>query len=121
MRGNKSRSEINLDSQNSMLLVRNQFSFNALIRVMKVELFKFNVRKSFSEINPTVVAQNLRLPNRVGHHLTRKGIVCHQGLGQALLQNPDPGGGHRGAAVVLVAEEHSHIDWWQKQVKVGEW
>ncbi|BBG98707.1 HXXXD-type acyl-transferase family protein [Prunus dulcis] len=103
-----------------MLLLGNQFALYALIRVIKVKVLKLNICKGFKKIDTTVVAQDLRLPNRVLHHLTREGIESDQSLGHGLSQNPN----HRPEAhalLIFVAEKHPHVHRRQKQVKVGEW
>jgi hypothetical protein len=55
----------NLDSENSMLLLWHKLAFNGVIRVIKVEVSKVYISKSFNKVHPTVVAKNLRLTNRV--------------------------------------------------------
>jgi hypothetical protein len=105
----------NLDSEDSVLLLRHKFAFDGVIRVIQVEVFKVNLCKSFDKVYPTVVAEKLRFTNRVLHHLTGKRIMGYQNLGQGLLQSPGHGF-KRQVGGVLVTEKHTHVDSGKKQV-----
>jgi hypothetical protein len=109
----------NLDSKNSVLLPWHKFGFNGVIGVIQVEAFKVNVCKSFNKINPAVVAEKLRLTKGVWHHLSSKGVMGKQNLGQGILENP--GHGFKGEVVggLLVTEKDTHVQRGKKQVEVG--
>lgn len=109
----------NLDSKNSVLLSWHEFAFNGVIRIIEVEVFKVNLCNSFNKINPTVVAEKLRLTKGVWHHLSSKGVMGKQKLGQGILENP--GHGFKGEVVggLLVTEKDTHVQRGKKQVEVG--